>query len=93
METITQESNAAANTRWIRKTTTAPSIKGHALHIENKSAWCACGFYCGGLNHEDQWYPWRSYATSRHDLHRVIVGHLHSKQPTKGDKYGASQRD
>jgi hypothetical protein len=74
---ITCETNPGQNTRWINKMTSAPSIKGHAMHIEDRSAWCACGFYCGGLNIGDDWWEnkWRQRATEHHDLHRVIVGH------------------
>lgn len=53
---IDTESDPRSTTRWINKMTQPAPIKGHKLQREpnNKSYWCECGFYCGGLDHRAQ---------------------------------------
>jgi hypothetical protein len=77
---IDREASPAQNTRWLRRMTTAPAIKGHKLQRGTATAWCECGYYCGtttshvvqhgGADHIEP----PDDVNTRHDLHRVIIG-------------------
>jgi hypothetical protein len=77
---IDREVNPAQNTRWIRRMTTAPSIKGHKLQRGAATAWCECGYYCGATTSRVVQHGGADHiepaddVNTRHDLHRVIIG-------------------
>jgi hypothetical protein len=69
------ETNPAATTKWINRTTGPAPIRGHRLQREtNGSYWCACGYYCGGAGWDDRFrgvaYLFAD-ARQRHSLHLV----------------------